>query len=395
MKHICTLLAIMMIANNAFAQLISQFNWDNNPVTTAQYGPDALSVSGSATSSLNGTNGTNGLNAGLPKADIELVLPAASFNGIGGIDFQIDFQRDETRGDFITCGNSFAFGMSGGEIFVSFEVNNNPGGSYQIYETNLYAIPDDDIFRTYRFYYLPATGYAEILVNGNVVWNYYIGNPSNLNWPNNNNVIIGSQMDGNGNNKTIFDNVIIAEVYDSALPVEMSMFEANSLEGKVELIWETESELNNDYFTIQRSRDGKEFDQLDIVKGAGTTNEKQSYSYFDEDPLIGISYYQIVQTDFNGKSSTSELASVLFESKEGIFIFPNLLETQAELQVKLPFVGEKIQIVFLNQRGSKVLTKTFGNQDHLKLNAPSSSGVFSVQVIIDNKLYGTQKIVVR
>lgn len=395
MRKLSILFTILIITNQSFAQLISQFNWDTNPVTIAEHGPDAISVSGSATSSINGVNGTNGLNAGLPKADIELVLPAAPFNGIEGIDFQIDFQRDESRGDFITCGNNFAFGISGGDLFILFEVVNNSGGSIEIYDTNFYTVPNDDIFRTYRFYHLPATGYAEVLVDGLVVWNYYIGNSSNLNWPNNSNVILGNKMDGNGSNKTIFDNVIIGEVYDSALPVEMSMFEAVSLKENVELKWETESELNNDYFTVERSQDGEVFHQLNTIKGAGTTNEKQSYSYFDENPFFGINYYRITQTDFNGKSSISKPVSVLFELKEDISIFPSLLETEAELQVKLPFVGDEVQVIFLNQSGGEVLTKKFSNQDHLKMNAPTSSGTYIIQVNIDNKLYGAQKIVVR
>ena len=59
---------LLSIANGyADAQVISQFNFDSDPVTTAAVGPDATSVSGSALSDVGGVGGTNGLNAGLPK----------------------------------------------------------------------------------------------------------------------------------------------------------------------------------------------------------------------------------------------------------------------------------------------------------------------------------------
>lgn len=397
MKHINTLLIIIFLtATNSYlySQVISRFEWNSNPVTQSEYGPNAISVSGSATSSPSGVAGTNGLNAGLPKLDIDLLLPSASFNGIGGIDFRIDFQRDESRGDFITCGNTFAFGIDGGELFITFEVEDNVGTTQQISINNIYAVPYDDIFRTYRFYYLPSNGYAEILVDGIVVWNYNVGNPSSLNWPNDD-VMIGLLMDGNGFDKTIFDNMIIGEVYDSALPVEISLFEVERVKEKVSVKWRTESELNNDYFTIERSEDGENFKPLVTVEGAGTTNEAQSYSYTDEYPLENISYYRLVQTDFNGKSSVSDILSVQLPKRKDILIFPNLLKPEAELQIKLPFVGSEIQIVFVNNQGFKVMEKSFNSQDQLKMNAPGSSGTYVVLVYIDGQIYGSQKLIVR
>jgi hypothetical protein len=196
MKYLCTLLAILIIAldSNLHSELISKFDWNSSSVTQSQFGPDAFSVSGSAISSPNGADGTNGLNAGLPKVDIELLLPAAAFMNIEGIDFSIDFQRDESRGDFITCGTSFSFGIDGGGLFVKFEVDDNAGGTELIQFYNIFSVPDDDVFRAYRFYYLPNTGYAEILVDGVVIWDYYIGNPSNFIWSNND-LIIGCLMD--------------------------------------------------------------------------------------------------------------------------------------------------------------------------------------------------------
>lgn len=397
MKLLYTFLILFLsTVSTSHSQLISKFNWDSSPVSESQFGPNAISVSGSAVSSPNGAGGTNGLNAGLPKEDIEFVLPAAAFMNIGGIDFQIDFQRDESRGDFITCGTNFAFGIESGDLYIKFVVEDEFGGTQIVEINNIYAVPDDDVFRTYRFYYLPNTGYAEILVDGTSLWNYYIGNPSNLVWSNNN-VVIGGLMDGNGFNRTVFDNVVIGEVYDSALPVKLSLFEVEKVGDEVLVRWFTESELNNHYFTVERSLDGEEFSSIAKVKGAGTTNQPQSYFYTDDEPVFGISYYRITQTDLNGKSNSTETRSVQLKpkSKGDIFVFPNLLSPETEFQIRLPYVGESIEIVIINERGLNIKEMMFGNNDHLKMSAPSSSGIYFLSVNIDGATYAAKKIVVR
>ena len=70
-KYVLFVLVTFLSLNIAHTQVISQFNFDSDPVTTAAVGPDATSVSGSALSDVGGVGGTNGVNAGLPKADIK------------------------------------------------------------------------------------------------------------------------------------------------------------------------------------------------------------------------------------------------------------------------------------------------------------------------------------
>jgi hypothetical protein len=69
----------------------------------------------------------------------------------------------------------------------------------------------------------------------------------------------------------------------------------------VAISWATASETNNDYFTVERSADGKEFEKIATVKGAGNAQERLKYGYEDRDPLPGVSYYRLKQTDFNGQ----------------------------------------------------------------------------------------------
>lgn len=94
------------------------------------------------------------------------------------------------------------------------------------------------------------------------------------------------------------------------LPIELGEFTAYHNGHEVELEWTTITELNNDHFTVQRTLDGKTFEDIALVDGAGTSSQELYYSYTDRQPYQGISYYRIKQTDFDGKFEYSELISV-------------------------------------------------------------------------------------
>ncbi len=110
------------------------------------------------------------------------------------------------------------------------------------------------------------------------------------------------------------------------LPIELISFEASPRSSSsVELKWETASEINNDFFTIERSKHGQNWVELEKVKGAGNSTNKLSYHLFDVSPLGGTSYYRLKQTDFDGEYSYSEIEAVFIENseKEKISIYPN------------------------------------------------------------------------
>jgi hypothetical protein len=97
----------------------------------------------------------------------------------------------------------------------------------------------------------------------------------------------------------------------NSLPIELLYFKAEVLKGsEVGLSWETASELNNDYFKIERSQSGFAWDYVGKVPGVGTTTERQSYSYVDESPYQGLSYYRLKQTDHDGSFSYSQIRPI-------------------------------------------------------------------------------------
>ena len=105
----------------------------------------------------------------------------------------------------------------------------------------------------------------------------------------------------------------------TTLPITLLSFDAEKKIDVVFLSWTTLSEINNDYFTIEKTKDGKNYSEVGKVKGAGNANEQLDYRLIDETPYNGLSYYRLKQTDFNGDFSYSELRAVEFN-------LPNLLE---------------------------------------------------------------------
>ncbi len=122
----------------------------------------------------------------------------------------------------------------------------------------------------------------------------------------------------------------------ATLPVELSVFSAMMEEDYVLLEWQTESELNNAYFMVQRSADGERFEDLYEVAGAGTTVEPQYYYHIDEMPLAGKSYYRLKQVDFDGTSSYSDIKVIENNNYSDVSIFPNPVKASFTLEINTP-----------------------------------------------------------
>ena len=97
---------------------------------------------------------------------------------------------------------------------------------------------------------------------------------------------------------------------DQVLPVELVSFTAQVRGTAVGLTWRTSSEKNNDHFVVERSADGRTFQPLSTVPGAGTTSVTTNYTATDAHPLPGISYYRLQQLDLDGSVHYAPIISV-------------------------------------------------------------------------------------
>jgi hypothetical protein len=148
----------------------------------------------------------------------------------------------------------------------------------------------------------------------------------------------GGAITGNANNFPAGSTYIVTlasiDAAQTPLPVELIYFKAEVEQSAVQLRWATASELNNDYFQIERSADGVQFDPIGApIEGAGTTTEPLNYEYTDRNPLSGVSYYRLKQVDFGGQTSYSEVAPVRVGgvANNELLIYPN--PVQGQLQV--------------------------------------------------------------
>ncbi len=114
------------------------------------------------------------------------------------------------------------------------------------------------------------------------------------------------------------------------LPVEMLNFDVNCKNGHNNIQWSTASETNNDYFTILKSYNGFMFKKIGQVMGQGNSNNVHFYSFDDDEISSGTVYYQLKQTDFDGKVTAFD--PVAFNCSEensyDINLFPNPFTNQ-------------------------------------------------------------------
>ena len=130
----------------------------------------------------------------------------------------------------------------------------------------------------------------------------------------------GDEADLQADNSDLYD---YTNDMQTALPVELTSFDAKVVDHKVEINWTTASEENNDYFLLERSSDGINFELLLKTIGAGTTSNTTDYTEIDRYPIMGLSYYRLTQVDFDGKSTTFKIISVLFDGERKIEVYPN------------------------------------------------------------------------
>tara|TARA_R110001632_G_scaffold70241_2_gene163702 strand:+ start:84 stop:845 length:762 start_codon:yes stop_codon:yes gene_type:complete len=120
----------------------------------------------------------------------------------------------------------------------------------------------------------------------------------------------------NNNNGYVWGNVC---TFNLVLPVDLTYFKAERVDNRIELEWQTASEYINDYFELQASIDGKDFETINFVTGKGTTNSKTTYKR----TLIDSEYifFRLKQVDYDGQF---EIHPVVKVSKD---LRGNLLKT--------------------------------------------------------------------
>ncbi len=157
-----------------------------------------------------------------------------------------------------------------------------------------------------------------------------------------------------------------------SLPIELISFEAVKGDEGVKLMWSTATEINNQYFTLERSEDAKNFSVIEKISGTGNSSFINSYSCLDKQPLNGVSYYRLSQTDYDGKKVTFPPVAIRLavKQKNNIVVLQNPFLNKIVFSTTQIEKGE-LQISLFTVEGKKVLEE--------KINSDS----FSVYTIDD------------
>ncbi|MBL0049861.1 MAG: T9SS type A sorting domain-containing protein [Bacteroidetes bacterium] len=167
----------------------------------------------------------------------------------------------------------------------------------------------------------------------------------------------------------------------TALPIELSSFTAELKGAAVAVNWSTASEINNNYFTVLRSGDAVNFEELKRIKGAGNSSNTLSYEIVDNSPMNGMNYYQLKQTDFDGTTSLSDIVAVKVSGKSIAFeqLLQNIEANTLEARIQSA-QNENVLIEIYDISGRVIFSKEIvSNEDKTSISlstAPYSKGIY-------------------
>lgn len=201
-------------------------------------------------------------------------------------------------------------------------------------------------------------------------------------------VIVG--IDGNAGANCSYS---ISASNTEPLPIQLIEFSGKNQNIANLINWTTASETNNDYFIIEKSIDGINYNFFEKVKGAGNSNIPIEYKTVDKNPYEGVTYYRLKQTDYDG--TTEYLGTIAVKSEKSIdylTIIPNPVLNNAEINFNSAINGiTRIQVIDIT--GKQVYSESINvneGANRFILNTDNyNKGLYFL--IISNE-FGTEKL---
>jgi hypothetical protein len=159
------------------------------------------------------------------------------------------------------------------------------------------------------------------------------------------------------------------------------------------LKWETSTEVNNDYFIVQRSLDGINFLDIERIEGMGTKYSPTTYSYFDENNSIGLVYYRLKQVDNNGTMNYSDILSLKKLATESVVIYPNPAENELFVNVKH---SNPVDVFVYSIDGILLATYTMNNTGSETITISTEAleaGVYFIEFSGKNERFDSKKFI--
>jgi hypothetical protein len=151
--------------------------------------------------------------------------------------------------------------------------------------------------------------YGGINDNWGVTWTNAEINAANFG------VVFSVKKAGNGANPVpLIDKINITVTYGAPLPIELIFFDAYAENNEVKFSWETASETNNDFYTIERSTNTEDWISTGTIDGIGNSLTATQYNFANGVPVNGQYFYRLRQTDFDATSTVSKMIAVSVNS---------------------------------------------------------------------------------
>jgi hypothetical protein len=174
----------------------------------------------------------------------------------------------------------------------------------------------------------------------------------------------------------------------SALPIQLTHFDAEPIGEDVLLSWETSSEINNDYFTLEKTQDFQHWIPFATIKGAGNSSSILNYDFIDKNPYQGDNYYRLKQTDYDGFFTFSEIKHVFFTSKNSLLVFPNPTKDFMKIRTSQEIIKTEIysmlnQIIQINYKNELIDVRNLSSGQYL-LKVYYKNGYEFVKFLVTN-----------
>lgn len=164
------------------------------------------------------------------------------------------------------------------------------------------------------------------------------------------------------------------------LPIELISFNIQLAGNIVEIDWATATELNNDFFTIERSIDGLEWSVIGELEGTGDSHVRLDYQFIDFNPMPGLSYYRLKQTDFDGQFEYFDPAVLLYEPDNLFKVFPNPAQNVLNLTTSSNLEDATIIIKNLNGQQEQVFPLVNSHQAEMDVSS-LPPGVYVLEIV--------------
>lgn len=190
------------------------------------------------------------------------------------------------------------------------------------------------------------------------------------------------------------DHIRITIFYDfTVLPVNLISFNAANNNNKVEVSWTTANEINMTGYEVQRSTDGSSFSAVGSIPSRNSSSIAQ-YSFKDNNPINGTSYYRLKMNGAAGYVKYSSIAAVQVNNTESIVLYPNLVTANQPIHITNTG-NQRLNIRLYDQAGRLVLNNTTNNGIISFSSSQPGKGIFIYRITdMQGKYKGTGKLVI-